>query len=501
VSSQVYAAYGLGAAETVTIVVEADKAGNEVTVATLNLNDAKDTYLLDSTEIEAPFMNNFDSIPTYSTYGVIVYSGKNKVNPRLGLVKSGFTLDDIKAYVSENTGTKITNHSSITVVATDGAKADLSSFDDVTRYYYPSFLKDGKLMGTNFDTATRSVVPIVFALLNYTQQDVPAMTDMQLNDKIESTKAKLTNETSLRFYFGQAHGNNIEENLGSLSMYNIKTIRFSSFFNIKTERGLKIATGDGYLKAAVGENVKFKLANMSVKVNDAVVKNDVDKVIPLTFTSSTGYYSFTMPEGAVTVSTVQPAVKLTYNANGCKLSKSSKSVTAGNVYGTLPTPKKTNQTFLGWFTAKTGGSKVTAKTIVPRKTDHTLYAHYGANARVSLAVKTAKIKGKPASSSKTLKTLKTGASLVILGTSGKYYKVSVSGKTGYILKSSIYKLHQAKTKSKLVLRKVAMSSSSKVTTLKKGCTVTLIGKKGSWYLIQTGGKKGYIPTKSVKIID
>jgi uncharacterized protein YgiM (DUF1202 family) len=100
-----------------------------------------------------------------------------------------------------------------------------------------------------------------------------------------------------------------------------------------------------------------------------------------------------------------------------------------------------------------------------------------------------------------VKKLKPGANFVILGTSGKYYQVRYSGsKTGYVLKTAAFKLQQGKIKSKVILRKSAKASAKKVTTLKKNSSVTIIGKKGSWYSVKAGKKNGYVPKKNVKII-
>lgn len=52
----------------------------------------------------------------------------------------------------------------------------------------------------------------------------------------------------------------------------------------------------------------------------------------------------------------------------------------GQPYGTLPTPTKPGCTFLGWFTAGTGGTQVTSSTIVTATSNHTLYAHWSAGA-------------------------------------------------------------------------------------------------------------------------
>ena len=51
-------------------------------------------------------------------------------------------------------------------------------------------------------------------------------------------------------------------------------------------------------------------------------------------------------------------------------------VTYGEAYGTLPVTTRKWYTFLGWYTAPTGGSLITATTIVTRAFAHTLYAQW-----------------------------------------------------------------------------------------------------------------------------
>ena len=68
---------------------------------------------------------------------------------------------------------------------------------------------------------------------------------------------------------------------------------------------------------------------------------------------------------------------LTYDANGGTCSTSSKSVTYGSAYGTLATPTRTGYDFAGWYTTKTGGTKVTSSTECDG--DATIYAHWTAN--------------------------------------------------------------------------------------------------------------------------
>ena len=64
------------------------------------------------------------------------------------------------------------------------------------------------------------------------------------------------------------------------------------------------------------------------------------------------------------------------NANGGKVSPASKVVTCGKTYGTLPTPTRTGYDFDGWYTQKTGGTKVDDNTTVTTAANHTLYAHW-----------------------------------------------------------------------------------------------------------------------------
>ena len=69
---------------------------------------------------------------------------------------------------------------------------------------------------------------------------------------------------------------------------------------------------------------------------------------------------------------------LTFDPNGGTCSTAKRNISAGQVYGTLPTAKKDGYTFKGWYTAKSGGSKVTANSIAPAS-DVTLYARYTKN--------------------------------------------------------------------------------------------------------------------------
>ena len=132
------------------------------------------------------------------------------------------------------------------------------------------------------------------------------------------------------------------------------------------------------------------------------------------YTLSTGYNfsrwsgtytasSFTMPASNVsmTANGVAKTFTITFNANGGSVSTTSKTVTYASTYGTLPTPSRSSQamdnlgmgtslqtgvnatiyyTFLGWYTAASGGTQVTSSSTVSITGNQTLYAHWGAYA-------------------------------------------------------------------------------------------------------------------------
>ena len=66
--------------------------------------------------------------------------------------------------------------------------------------------------------------------------------------------------------------------------------------------------------------------------------------------------------------------KVTFNANGGTASESTRTVESGKQVGTLPTATRTGYTFAGWYTAKTGGTKISASTTV--KGNITYYAQW-----------------------------------------------------------------------------------------------------------------------------
>lgn len=73
------------------------------------------------------------------------------------------------------------------------------------------------------------------------------------------------------------------------------------------------------------------------------------------------------------------AYTVNFDPNGGTVTTKSKTVTYGETYGSLPTPTRTGYRFSGWYTAKTGGTKIASNTMVGNSAGSTLYAHWKAN--------------------------------------------------------------------------------------------------------------------------
>ena len=69
-------------------------------------------------------------------------------------------------------------------------------------------------------------------------------------------------------------------------------------------------------------------------------------------------------------------VRIVFAPNGGRVSSGSKTVICGKTYGTLPTPTRRGYTFAGWYTAKSGGSRIGSSSVVRITRNQTLYARW-----------------------------------------------------------------------------------------------------------------------------
>lgn len=76
--------------------------------------------------------------------------------------------------------------------------------------------------------------------------------------------------------------------------------------------------------------------------------------------------------------TVTQIFTVKFDPNGGKASSSSKKVTYDSAYGALPTASRKGYVFAGWYTARSGGSKISSASKVTNTANHTLYARWTA---------------------------------------------------------------------------------------------------------------------------
>lgn len=83
-----------------------------------------------------------------------------------------------------------------------------------------------------------------------------------------------------------------------------------------------------------------------------------------------------VPKASASTVSDTRTLTVTFDANGGNVKTSSKTVTSGSTYGSLPTPTRDYYVFKGWYTSVSGGAKKTASNIVRTTKDQTLYAHW-----------------------------------------------------------------------------------------------------------------------------
>lgn len=69
-------------------------------------------------------------------------------------------------------------------------------------------------------------------------------------------------------------------------------------------------------------------------------------------------------------------VRIAFAPNGGRVSSGSKTVICGKTYGAVPTPTRRGYTFAGWYTAKSGGSRIGSSSVVRTTRNQTLYARW-----------------------------------------------------------------------------------------------------------------------------
>ena len=185
-----------------------------------------------------------------------------------------------------------------------------------------------------------------------------------------STTVNLTGNQTLYAHFTQITKNLTIKNMSSVGDYYLNGSKV--VFSGGTNKVVTVNSGQTY-------SIQFVVTDNAYQFDKFSFEEDGED-----WTSTTNPYNLQISSNDVYVSAdvVTATYTVTFDAttNGGTLSgSSSKTVTMGQQYGTLPTANKTYNTFTGWFTSPTGGVKVESTTVFNAGTNQTLYAQFSQN--------------------------------------------------------------------------------------------------------------------------
>lgn len=201
----------------------------------------------------------------------------------------------------------------------------------------------------------------------------PNVTMTTTNDSSYKSKEKITNTnavvvnkivkpsgvscTKMGVILYDASGSQIKKYSENVSNVGKSTTTYHSWFDINSELGVTLTPGTTYKYQFFG------------------TFNGTEVL-------SSNTYSFTTTGTAPVKS-----YTATFYLNSDYSAAQTKTVTQGQAYGTLPTAQsKTGYTFDGFYTAKTGGTKITASTVFNGSANISLYPHYTQNAAESVTI-------------------------------------------------------------------------------------------------------------------
>lgn len=215
-----------------------------------------------------------------------------------------------------------------------------------------------------------------------------SFTDLQDREKLPSA----ANVISL--------GNQYRGQLSEIKVSNRSTVRYTAdrsvdyyTFTLASKMNLAFDAGVSLVCGPDGDYAEMELRSADPSINtsllDRIVFSGETYSKTITTVPAGKYYfivtnsggsSFAYTEcGGVYQFRFDQLQKVTFNVNGGKTlasGKASKTVVKGAKVGTLPTPSRTGYTFQGWYTAKSGGSKIATTSVVTKNV--TYYAHWKA---------------------------------------------------------------------------------------------------------------------------
>ena len=168
------------------------------------------------------------------------------------------------------------------------------------------------------------------------------------------------------------------------------TTTFAGAYTVKLNQGVELKEGDTFSVVVTVEKTGASVGLQTERGANEMIGNTVECVASakkgqsfLKMWDSWGDYGELYNENFRikaytddTAQTTQKTYTVRFNANGGTVSTSSKTVTKGKTYGTLPTPVRSGYEFLGWYTDAGAGTRIKAESVVSLSADQTLYAHW-----------------------------------------------------------------------------------------------------------------------------
>ena len=102
--------------------------------------------------------------------------------------------------------------------------------------------------------------------------------------------------------------------------------------------------------------------------------------------------------------------------------------------------------------------------------------------------------------SQTIATLASGTQVEVLEVLDGWYRVEVSGKTGYVSSQYISVTGEVSASS-LNMRSTPSTSGSKVASLSSGSTVNILESLDGWYRVEVNGKTGYVSSQYISLAE
>lgn len=151
------------------------------------------------------------------------------------------------------------------------------------------------------------------------------------------------------------------------------TINGTTVINSEKQRSCS-GTGKHKYATWTGNVAHNADGSLSMKIDGKIWQKSPDY-----FPSSGITISNNGKSNTLTATKINRNFTLSFNANGGSVSTTSKTVTYGSTYGTLPTPTRTGHTFNGWYTASSGGTRKQSGDTYNTLGNSTLYAQWTVN--------------------------------------------------------------------------------------------------------------------------